>query len=122
METLSQTAALIEGRKVTGTKVYNSEGEVVGEIQDILIDKTSGRVAYAVMSFGGFLGLGADYRPIPWGLLKYDVKLGGYVADISKSDLTAAPGFQPGADLDWSDREYEDRLHRHFDVGPYWTM
>ena len=122
MNTIPTTPGLIEGRKVSGAAVYNVAGENVGEIHDLMIDKSSGRVAYAVMSFGGFLGLGSEYRPIPWGLLHYDTSRDGYVADLSKGDLTTAPGFVGGADLDWNDRDYEDRLHRHFDIGPYWTM
>jgi hypothetical protein len=74
------------------------------------------------MSFGGFLGLGAEYNPLPWSLLKYDSSLGGYVVDLGRDQLEAAPGYAQGSDPDWSDREYESKLHRFYGVGPYWTM
>ena len=65
----------------------------IGEVDHLMIDKISGRVTYAVMSFGGFLGLGHSHYPIPWGALKYDTKLDGYVTGISEQQLKDAPAF-----------------------------
>jgi hypothetical protein len=120
MDNLNETASLIAGDKVSGTSVYNRAGESIGEINDVMIDKVSGKVAYAVMSFGGFLGIGENHYPVPWSLLKYDTAQGGYVVDISKSQLEGAPSYREGGDPDWGDREYETRLHGFYGAGPYW--
>jgi sporulation protein YlmC with PRC-barrel domain len=80
---------LIAANEVQGTSVYNHAGEKLGSIEDIMIDKTSGRAEYAVLSFGGFLSLGTDEYPIPWEKLAYDTRMGGFVVDIDRS---SAPG------------------------------
>jgi sporulation protein YlmC with PRC-barrel domain len=78
METKTrETAGLIGSDKVEGTAVYDARGEKMGSIERVMIEKRSGQVAYAVLSFGGFLGLGSDYYPIPWASLSYDTTLGG---------------------------------------------
>ena len=77
METLDESANVISASKVTGTNVYNTAGESLGEINDVMIDKRSGKIAYAIMSFGGFLGIGEQYHPLPWATLKYDTRQGG---------------------------------------------
>ena len=69
-----------------------------------MIDKTSDKVAYAVLSFGGFLGLGEDYYPVPWSLLTYNEQLGGYLAEITDEQLKSAPKYGRSAAWDWSDR------------------
>lgn len=120
MENVNETSSLIAGGKVSGSNVYNPRGENIGEIRDVMIDKTSGKVAYAVMSFGGFLGIGKDYHPLPWPLLKYDTSLGGYVVDVSKTDLEQSPAYPADAVPQWGDRTYESRLHDYYGVGPYW--
>jgi len=120
MRDVMETTALIAGAKVSGTAVYNLSGENIGEIHDVMIDKASGKVAYAVMSFGGFLGIGENHYPIPWPLLKYDTAQGGYVVDLSKSRLEGAPTFAEDAPSAWGDRDYETRLHDYYGAGPYW--
>lgn len=122
MENVRETSTLIAGGKVAGTNVVNTNGDNIGEIHDVMIDKQSGKVAYAVMSFGGFLGIGQDYHPLPWALLKYDANRGGYVVNITKAQLEGSPRYGEDADLDWSDRDYESQLHRYYGVGPYWMM
>ena len=82
-----ETAGLIGSDKVEGTAVYDAKGEKIGSIERVMIDKRSGQVAYAVLSFGGFLGIGSDYYPIPWASLKYDTSLGGYRLDITEQQL-----------------------------------
>src|SRR6476661_4633410 len=72
-----ETASLIGSDKVEGTAVYGADEQRIGTIQRVMIDKISGKVAYAVTSFGGFLGIGEDYYPLPWSTLKYDTRLGG---------------------------------------------
>src|SRR5215213_3756353 len=78
-----ETASLIGSDKVEGTNVYRSNGDNIGAIERIMIDKQSGKVGYAVMSFGGFLGIGHDHYPVPWSLLNYNTQLGGYEVNIS---------------------------------------
>jgi PRC-barrel domain protein len=73
-----ETVSLIGSDKVESTPVYGGDDRKIGTVQRVMIDKMSGKVAYAVISFGGFLGMGEDYYPMPWTSLKYDSNLGGY--------------------------------------------
>lgn len=82
---------VISADKVEGTKVYNAAGDKLGSIEDVMIDKRSGQVRYAVLEFGGFLGIGTDRYPLPWSMLKYDTDKDGYVVPIDKSTLDKAP-------------------------------
>ena len=108
---------LISSEDVQGTDVYGIGDESIGEIDHLLIDKVSGRVLYAVMSFGGFLGLGHSHYPIPWVALKYDTNLGGYRTGITEGQLRDAPEF---SDDSWEDRDWEARTHEHYGVPGYW--
>lgn len=92
-EHVHETAELIAAEKVTGTTVYNSAGDNLGSIHDLMIDKRAGRVAYAVMSFGGFLGIGEKYHPLPWNVLTYDESKGGYNIDLTSDQLRSAPSY-----------------------------
>jgi sporulation protein YlmC with PRC-barrel domain len=92
-EHIRETGQLISADKVTGTTVYNAAGDNLGSIHDLMIDKHSGRVAYAVMSFGGFLGIGEKYHPLPWKTLTYDEDKGGYNIDLTSDQLRAAPSY-----------------------------
>jgi sporulation protein YlmC with PRC-barrel domain len=118
--TEKETNSLIATSKVNGANVYNTRGESVGSINDVMIDKQSGKTAYAVVSFGGFLGMGSDYYPVPWSTLKYDTRLGGYVTNLTKDRLQGAPSYARDADPGWGDREYETRVHDFYGAGPYW--
>ena len=84
----------ISSSKVAGTAVYNSNGDKLGSIDDVVIDKLSGQVRYAALEFGGFLGLGTDPYPLPWSMLKYDTRLDGYVVPIRKEQLEKAPRYE----------------------------
>jgi hypothetical protein len=121
MEHQDETASLISTEKVAGTEVYNTAGDHLGEIHDVMLDKKSGRVAYAVMSFGGFLGMGNRYHPLPWNTLKYDTRQGGYVVGMTKQQLEGAPTFAENETPAWGDREYEKRLHDYYGTPPYWA-
>jgi sporulation protein YlmC with PRC-barrel domain len=92
-ENIRETGQLISSEKVTGTTVYNSAGDNLGSIHDLMIDKRGGRVAYAVMSFGGFLGIGEKYHPLPWHVLTYDENKGGYNIDLTADQLRGAPAY-----------------------------
>jgi hypothetical protein len=108
---------LISSEDVEGTEVYGMGDEVIGEIDHLLIEKLSGRVAYAVMSFGGFLGLAHSHYPIPWSVLSYDTGLGGFRTNITEEQLRDAPEF---SDDSWTDRDWEKRTHVHYGAPPYW--
>src|SRR5580700_5885950 len=86
-----ETVSLIGSDKVEGTPVYRSNGERVGQIERVMIDKINGKVAYAVMSFGGFMGIGEDYYPLPWSLLTYNPRLEGYEVNVSEEQLIPVP-------------------------------
>ena len=78
---------LIAADQVEGTSIYNRKGESLGSVEDVMIDKVSGRIAYAVAGFGGFLGIGNRHYPLPWDKLKYDTQMGGYVVDIDRRSV-----------------------------------
>jgi hypothetical protein len=86
-----ETAGLIGSDKVEGTAVYDAKGDHIGSIERVMIEKRSGQVSYAVLQFGGFLGIGSDYYPIPWQSLTYDTSLGGYRTNITEAQLKGAP-------------------------------
>ena len=93
---------LISSKKVEGTPVVDFEGTKIGMIDNFMVDKYTGRVAYAVMSFGGMFGLGQSLFPLPWPLLEYDEEKGGYVLDISKEELKEAPRFEANDEPEFS--------------------
>ena len=111
---------LIESDRVEGTTVYGTDGNNIGSIKRLMIEKVSGRVAYAVMSFGGFLGLGEDEHAIPWGKLTYDTRLGGYRTDITEAQLRGAPSFARDRNYDWTERSRERELHDYWRSRYYW--
>ena len=88
----------------------------LGSIHELMIDKTSGHVAYAIMLFGGFLGMGNQYHPLPWSVLKYDTNMGGYVVNLEKEQLEGAPAFDAGTEPDWRDRSYESKIRDFYGV------
>ncbi len=93
---------LIDSARVVGTSVYTTNGEKVGTIERVMLVKKTGQVAYAVLSFGGFLGLGNDYYPLPWASLSYDDSLGGYLTDVTQAQLEGAPKYSSEADWSWN--------------------
>jgi hypothetical protein len=122
VEKLDETANVISASKVTGTSVYNTDGDLLGEINDVMLDKRSVKIAYAVMSFGGFLGIGERYHPLPWATLKYDTRQGGYVVGLTLEQLQGAPTFGAGERPAWGDRAYETSLHDYYKTAPYWAV
>jgi sporulation protein YlmC with PRC-barrel domain len=110
-----ETFSLISASKVQGTDVYNTAGEHIGDLDDVMIDKASGKVAYAVVTFGGFLGMGKERRALPWSVLTYDTGKDGYVTGASDDVLRNTPDLG-----DYADRNWGTRLHQHYGVSPYW--
>jgi sporulation protein YlmC with PRC-barrel domain len=119
MEAELETTNLISSEKVAGTAVYNAGGEEIGSIHDLMLDKQSGNVAYAVMSFGGFLGIGNKYHPLPWSLLKYDTQKGGYVVNLDKQQLEGAPAYDADVEPTWG-HNYDDKVYDYYGAQPYW--
>jgi len=99
---IQETQNLVASDEVVGTEVYDNAGEHIGEIKRLILEKRSGQVSYAVLSFGGFLGMGEDYYPLPWKKLSYDESLDGFRIDITKQQVEGAPKFAEGDDYDWS--------------------
>jgi hypothetical protein len=113
---------LIASDRVEGTTVYDPSGKSIGSILRLMIEKQSGKVAYAVMSFGGFLGMGQDTHAIPWNKLDYDTSLGGYRTDITAEQLKGAPAFSSERDHDFTDRNRERELHDYWRTPYYWGI
>jgi hypothetical protein len=114
-----ETVSMIGSDKVEGTAVYGADNRRIGSVQRVMLDKISGKVAYAVMSFGGFLGIGEDYYPMPWSSLKYDTGLGGYRLAVTENQLKGAPKFNRSTDWDWSDRSRDRTVYDYYKQ-PLW--
>ena len=109
-----ETRDLIASNKVEGTAVYNREGERLGTVYNFMVNKVTGQVAYAVMSFGGFLGMGKSCHPLPWHVLSYDTGRGGYVVDLDQERLRAAPSYTESDTPDWSDRAWAGGIDAYY--------
>jgi hypothetical protein len=114
-----ETTSLIGSDKVEGTAVYGADDRRIGKTERVMIDKISGKVAYAVLSFGGFLGIGEDYYPVPWSMLKYDTNLGGYRVNLTADKLKDAPKYTQSTGWNWS-RENDQRVYDYYQARPYW--
>lgn len=113
--------ALITSDRVNGTPVFNREGERIGHIDNLSIDKLSGQVRYALMSFGGFLGLGEKFHPLPWDVLRYDTEKDGYVVPLDKARLKAAPSYtRDELEAFGGGERYVEELYAYYGMGPYW--
>ena len=113
-----ETDRLIASSKVEGTAVYNRQGDRLGTVHNFMVDKRSGQAEYAVMSFGGFLGIGESYHPLPWKVLTYDTNQGGYVVDLDKDMLEKAPSYRSGDEPRY-DRAYGEQVNSYYGVGGY---
>jgi sporulation protein YlmC with PRC-barrel domain len=113
MTTTTSSHDVISSERVEGTTVYNAAGEKLGTIDDLMIDKISGQVRYAVMEFGGFLGMGTDRYPIPWDMLKYDTAQDGYVVPLDKAKLEGAPRYASDNIPDYDDA-YSSSVNKYY--------
>lgn len=120
MQQVKEAATLVSASMVTGTNVYNAAGESLGEIRDIMIDKKSGRIAYAIMSCGGFLGIGIRYHAVPWSTLSYDLTKSGYIVPLSKDVLKSAPTIGADELATWQTPAQERTIHDYYKTRPYW--
>ena len=115
-----ETSTLIGSDKVDGTAVYGADQQKIGSVERVMIDKLSGKVAYAVISYGGFLGMGEEYYPTPWSNLKYDTNLGGYLVNLTRDQLEKAPRYANENDWQWS-RDNDQRVYDYYRTPPYWS-
>jgi hypothetical protein len=114
MTTVSKTnLEIISSDKVEGTAVYNPAGEKLGSIDDLMIDKVSGQIRYAVMEFGGFLGMGTDRYPIPWKMMQYSPNQGGYIIPLNKDRLQRAPKYSKN-EIPPYDSTYGSRIDSYY--------
>lgn len=107
-----ETNSLISAQKVRGTTVYDAAGDRIGTVDDIMLTKVEGSVAYAVMSFGGFLGIGEKYHPLPWDVLDYDTDLGGYRVSTTGESFRDAPSYSRDA---FEQDDWEGTTRRYYD-------
>jgi hypothetical protein len=119
-ELMADPHPLIASDRIEGTAVRRPNGDRIGHIERLMIDKITGKVSYAVLSFGGFLGVGTSLLPLPWERLTYNTRSEVYQLDIDDDKLRRAPSFPAEADFDWGDRRRETELHRYYGVPPYW--
>ena len=115
----SETVSLIGSDKVEGTNVYGADREKIGSVQRVMIDKLSGKVAYAVISFGGFMGIGEDYYPVPWATLKYDTVLEGYLVNLTADKLKGAPKYAKNQSWNWN-RANDELVYNYYGTSPFW--
>jgi len=108
------TGPMIAASKVSGTNVYDTAGNKLGSIYDIMLDKISGKTRYVIMSFGGFLGMGEKYHPLPWAALKYDEMQGGYVVNLDRRLLEGAPAYDSYDPTQWGDQGWTARVDDYY--------
>ena len=105
---------LIAASKVNGTSVYSPSGEKLGSVYDVMLDKKSGKADYAIMSFGGFLGMGEKYHPLPWDQLQYSPDADGYVVNIDRNTLEGGPAYDSYDASTWGDDTWGQRVNDYY--------
>lgn len=122
MTTASGHTSAIRAKKVIGTNVKDTSGSTIGKVEDIMLDKGSSNIMYAVVGFGGFLGMGEKYHPVPWTQLKYDEGESAYVVPYTKDQLQAAPADSLEALTRDDGTTYRDRAYDYYRVERYWKQ
>ncbi|HEX7900117.1 MAG TPA: PRC-barrel domain-containing protein [Planctomycetota bacterium] len=112
--------SIVDASKIIGCKVENAKGESLGKIEDLMLDIVDGRIAYAVLSFGGFLGLGDKLFPVPFEALQYRAGDGKCVLNVDKDVLKNAPGYSRDELPDVNDRAWRTQIFSHYGYQPYW--
>jgi sporulation protein YlmC with PRC-barrel domain len=120
MTTVSGHTDAIRAGKAIGTNVYDRSGKKIGEVKDIILEKTSNNILFAAVSFGGVLGIGEKYYPVPWSELDYDANQGGYVVSFTAEQLKSAPADSLDALTQGDGHLYRDRAYTHYGTKPYW--
>jgi sporulation protein YlmC with PRC-barrel domain len=120
MTTATGHTEAIRAGKAIGTNVYDGSGNKIGEVKDIVLEKTSNNILFAVVSFGGILGMGEKYHPVPWSELDYDPSVGGYVVPFTAEQLKNAPADSIDMLTKGDGRAFRDRAFTHYGTKPYW--
>ncbi len=120
MATPSGHTTAIRARKVIGTSVKDPAGATIGKIEDIVLDKLSNHIMFAVVGFGGFLGVGEKFHPLPWSTLDYDEDLNGYVVNLTKDQLQAAPAYTMEELTRGDGTEFRERVYSYYKATRYW--
>jgi len=120
MSTVSGHTSAIRAKKVLGTAVQDTSGRKIGEIEDIVLDKQSNNIMFAVVSFGGFLGMGDKYHPIPWSMLDYDPEENAYVVSVTREQLQAAPADSVAALTRGDGQAFRDSAYSYYKEPRYW--
>ena len=110
----------IAASRVIGTDVYNNEGERIGVIEDVMLEKNANGIMFAVIGFGGFLGIGEKFHAIPWSVLDYEKSRGGYVVPFTKDQLKAAPAHSINELTGDNGKAARDAAYDYYKVMPYW--
>ena len=111
---------VLSASTVTNDTVVNAEGDELGTIEDVMLDVDDDRIAYAVLSFGGFLGIGSKLFAVPWTALTLDAENERFVLDVPREKLEAAPGFDKSDWPDFADRSFGRTIHEYYDRPVYW--
>ena len=120
MSTVTGHTSAIRASKVIGTSVYNGSGEKIGKVEDVVLNKTDNSIMFAVVGFGGFLGIGEKYHPVPWSSLDFSKDRDGYVVPFTKEQLQAAPA-DDIQELTRNDGQAtRDSTYKYYKVKPYW--
>jgi sporulation protein YlmC with PRC-barrel domain len=114
---MERETKLLETSRVPGTPVFSMSHDNIGEVDELVVDTETGKVRYGILSFGGLLGIGKRYFPIPWRAMRWHPELGGYVVGITQAQLESAPGYDPKS---WENRDWEKRIHLNYETPAYW--
>lgn len=120
MTTATGHTSAIRAKTVIGTNVYNRTGKKIGSVEDVILDKTSNNVMFAVLGFGGLMGMGEHFYPVPWSMLDYDEQLNGYKVDLDEARIKAAPHDSIDSLTRGDGRAYRDQAFKYYDEPPYW--
>ena len=120
MTTAAGHTQAIPASRVIGTEVYNTNGDHIGSIEDVMLDKLSNNIMFAVVGFGGFLGIGEKYHAIPWSTLDYEKDRGGYTVPFTKEQLEAAPAHEINELAKDDGRAVRDTAYDYYKVQPDW--
>ncbi len=110
----------VKASSIIGTDVISPNGDDLGDVKEVVIDPHTGKIVYAVVSFGGFLTIGEKLFAIPFSSMEYDVPKGKYVLDISKARLEAAPGFDADNWPSMADEQWHRTVYKYYERPPYW--
>jgi sporulation protein YlmC with PRC-barrel domain len=122
MTTASGHTSAIRAKKVLGTAVEDTTGTKIGEIEDIVLDKETNNIMFAVVGFGGFLGVGEKYHPLPWSMLDYDPEDDSYVVNVTKEQLKAAPADSIEALTSNDGLAFRDSAYSYYKAPKYWQL